>query len=188
MDQRVQHSICGRWPVRSPQIIYRRTKHEHNPAVGQAGMRVLICGTGAAALAAAFEAEGCIVFTNGPERRVDGSRHIDGPLLPLLRRGWGVAIVGLTGAYPRARRLMAAPVPQMALLAAPATEIPGFRPPDQTLRQGHAAGPAMLRLWLKDLPRLQSDAVPGGRESLAGLLAGAWGRQPDFSIQRMRRP
>ncbi|MCB1475733.1 MAG: hypothetical protein KDJ53_06805 [Rhodobiaceae bacterium] len=79
-------------------------------------------------------------------------------------------------------------MPQMALFGSPAGAIPGFRPPDQTLRAGHAAGPAMLRLWLKDLPRISSDAVAGGFDALAGQLADAWGAGPDFSISHSRRP
>lgn len=89
MDLRVHISNSGRSHIRPPQIIYKRTKQEHAIAIRQSGPRLLIHGTGAAVLALAFEARGCIAFTNGPERRADGSRHIDGPLMPLLRRGLG---------------------------------------------------------------------------------------------------
>ncbi|MGE0231245.1 MAG: hypothetical protein AB7O39_00630 [Flavobacteriaceae bacterium] len=150
---------------------------------------MLLHGRSAAALAAAFEREGCIAFTSGPERRDDGKRHIDGPLLPLLRRGWALAVIGLDGAWPKPRRLLASPVPQIALHAAPGIVLPGFRPADQTLRLGHGAGPAALRLWLKDLPRLQAGTVSGDFTDTAGQMAAAWSRLPEFSVSRhWRKP
>jgi len=196
-------------------------------------LRVLIGCESSGVVRRAFAARGHDAWSCDLLESEDGSpRHIVGDVLDVIDDGWDLAIfhppcthLAVSGALhfsaKRAdgrqqaalefvRRLLAAPIPKIALENPVSIISTHIRPPSQTIQPwmfGHGEVKRTC-LWLKNLPLLQPTNIVPGREprvhrmapspdrwrersrtltGIADAMADQWGREPLPLLAAMER-